>query len=96
MIKLSVLHTLAIVEINRFASELRTINNRITAPYPPMTGEEQKEHDVFFKSLPFKQTELIKQIEKWSQALYLDVTKNYTYEEQSLLLKPSKNGRKLE
>lgn len=47
MIKSSALHTLAIVEINRLASELRTINNSITAPYPPMTGEEQKEHDVW-------------------------------------------------
>lgn len=60
---------LIVIEINRLVDELRVVNNRITAPYPPMTGEAQKEHDAFFKFLPSKQTELIKQIEKKSQLL---------------------------
>ncbi len=60
---------LIIIEINRLVDELRVVNNHMAVPYPPMIGEAQKEHDAFLKSLPFKQTELIKQIKKKSQLL---------------------------
>lgn len=69
MSKLNSLQELALIEINRLTGELREINDHMCQVYPPMEKEKQKEHNVYFASLPSKQTKLIRQIQKWSNAL---------------------------